>query len=590
MPPPPLNPTNLRLHSSGGRQYGIQHVNGARRLGAGLLISRVGWVAILLYVTTVPRLRLLRTLLATESDRIVSGRGRGHGDGDFGAHAVDKTAFGVVPDRDGTRRPRFVLHVGPLKTGSTSLQCAFSTLRTELGADGYVFMGTTHDLDKCPPQDDDDEDDDNDDTRQSSSRGDSAVHERTFYGALSLAAKGCHGQLKEMEIGTKQHRRQQPDVYPPCWSKFLTLLDAYRRNGTSIIYSEENISTMAVGSGFPYRHLLIALQDWDVHVVVVHRHLFDWLPSAHNEEYKPGPGKVRLGRWFRMQSTGNNGIGGGVASAFGGKKGKLGKCVDQGGRAVPTVYDLISRNVHHPTRKKWPDAMQVAMAMRREGMNAILVPMEEDDDDEEEDRDRGGDGDANGGHENGELEPRGGNRNEGMGGKARDLVTRVVCNHVPGASGTCRKLLMIRRRREENKKKEMVAAARKRSNPSVSLHYDALAVGACHAGLINGTAISRGEARDAIRDHHEITNGGRPNDLPLSCPTEDELRPVLEASMDDEREAFKFWGQTWGVTEEGRHREKFRRAMLEGKKFCSVDSARALEEESWISFFAVMRK
>ena len=37
---------------------------------------------------------------------------------------------------------------------------------------------------------------------------------------------------------------------------------------------------------------------WGVNILIVHRPLFDYLYSVYVEQYKYGPAKVRLRRWF----------------------------------------------------------------------------------------------------------------------------------------------------------------------------------------------------------------------------------------------------------------------------------------------------
>eukprot|EP00588_Corethron_pennatum_P006648 CAMPEP_0194297012 /NCGR_PEP_ID=MMETSP0169-20130528/57735_1 /TAXON_ID=218684 /ORGANISM="Corethron pennatum, Strain L29A3" /LENGTH=405 /DNA_ID=CAMNT_0039046681 /DNA_START=101 /DNA_END=1315 /DNA_ORIENTATION=- len=244
--------------------------------------------------------------------------------------------------------PSFVLHVGPLKTATTSLQCAFTSLRPELEADRYRYIGRFED--PCMPP--------------SASKADDQLRkreEKVFEDALLWGAR-CHKALGKLEPPPENSTESVGNDLGPgpissygCWGNFVSVLEKYRSNGTSIIYSEENISTNMVKDriNFPYRHLRRALTGWNVQVLVVHRRLFDWMPSAHNELYKPGPAKQRLKRW----------PGGGL-------------CVNKGGKDAPTVMNNVAQMVSKPEGKKWPDTLQVVDAAQSAGLHVVLESYE----------------------------------------------------------------------------------------------------------------------------------------------------------------------------------------------------------------------
>jgi len=55
-----------------------------------------------------------------------------------------KAALGAASAKE--TKPIFILHIGPPKTGSTTLQCELESLRIELAKDGYHYIGRP----ECP--------------------------------------------------------------------------------------------------------------------------------------------------------------------------------------------------------------------------------------------------------------------------------------------------------------------------------------------------------------------------------------------------------------------------------------------------------
>ena len=122
-------------------------------------------------------------------------------------------------------KPRFVWHVGPLKTGTTSIQDGLSSLDRAgfLAKDGWYFAG----------------------------------HSGSFRG------------IRENVFRTR----------------FKAEMDRLRLMGKNVILSNENFS-LFYGSE-DYRRIREVLgDDWDVTVVIGYRPYFDWIPSMWSQSFK----------------------------------------------------------------------------------------------------------------------------------------------------------------------------------------------------------------------------------------------------------------------------------------------------------------
>ena len=404
--------------------------------------------------------------------------------------------------------PSFILHVGPLKTGTTSLQCTLTSLRSELEKDGYRYIGIIDN--SCGPP--------------SVSEVDDQVRlreERIFKQAL-VQPSPCEKKLVSLKPPPKNVDPAGDDGDPGpisdygCWGDFVSLLEKYRHKGISIIYSEENISNYMTSkkNAFPFQHLQRALVGWDVQVLITHRRLYNWIPSLHNEVYKQGPNKHRLKKWPGV-----------------------GLCVKSKGKIMSTVLAYAS-DIISVQSEYYPHAVQVAKMVRSGGLPITLETYE----------------------------------------RPGSIVSRMICSH--GASTACRTLTT-----------SGLIDSLPRSNPSVSLDYDYVAVAACITGLINGSIVTREEASEYIQEFIQGVEGASPLSLPHNCPARDDLMPILEASLKDEQAAFKLRDKEWGQKEREVHEIAFWNDTGRGehdggrKKYCLVDFGAIQEEAGWKKFF-----
>jgi len=271
---------------------------------------------------------------------------------------------------------------------------------------------------------------------------------------------------------------------------------------------------------YPWEALKLALRGWDVRVLIVHRPLYDYIPSVYTDQYKVGPNKRKLKLWH----------GGG-------------KCIDQGGKFIPAPFVLNPPNdvritmatLFKADQTLFPSPAQIYELIREHGFEILLVDMNE------------------------------------ISSNGENFINEIVCRRVPGLVSTCKAL-----------RQTQVGKNKGPRNPSLPLHYDFVAVEACQSGLINGTLVSREEVRNAMQRRQEEELGLGSNALPLDCPGEDLMVKILKISTEHEQ---RLRDKDWSNETKGLHEIGFRKAAGEGRKFCSVNATRVLEDETWRRFF-----
>ena len=166
----------------------------------------------------------------------------------FNASAHQSTSLMVELNSEITNSrqvPMFVLHVGPPKTGTTSLQHALSAYQQILLQDSYHYLGDAKllggDFTRC---------------------------------------------LNKLEKNHKKGDRL-------CWENFIGILEYHRKLGNNIILSNE-VFGLHTRRPFAWNLLHDYLGHWPhVEIVVSYRHLHNFMPSAHFELQKnlrwPGP-------------------------------------------------------------------------------------------------------------------------------------------------------------------------------------------------------------------------------------------------------------------------------------------------------------
>ena len=159
------------------------------------------------------------------------------------------------------QRPLFVLHIGPAKTGSSTLQERFLAMSPFLNRDGYTYQGPY------------------------------AFH---AWPALNLGLKQeCQNQvaLTKQQLGTKNASTAvsaSAALDVPCWKQFISWLEYFYESGMNVVLVDEDLSFQQVtnlkaNTPFDIDLFLSALKDWDILLTATYRRFWDWLVSSKSE-------------------------------------------------------------------------------------------------------------------------------------------------------------------------------------------------------------------------------------------------------------------------------------------------------------------
>ena len=170
-------------------------------------------------------------------------------------------------------KPYMIIHVGPAKTGTTTLQLALSKLEEEgiLNSDHYKYvktgvLGAVMDH-KCHLQ---------------------LVQVREHYNGTD--ANDLGGVLRRVE----------------CWKTALDQLEPHKNNHTNLIGSSEpwsftlsTVHTKATGKQMvDWESIYLTLsQDWNIIVVFGYRRVPEWTASRHQQRYRWKPLKPNMNAW-----------------------------------------------------------------------------------------------------------------------------------------------------------------------------------------------------------------------------------------------------------------------------------------------------
>jgi hypothetical protein len=158
-------------------------------------------------------------------------------------------------------KPYFVLHVGPPKTATTTLQTELTHYQRALAEDDYGYLG------------------------QRMVNPDNMWDHEHGELLLMLQDRDCQKHVHEARING--HR-----PWPRCWRRFLQVLKLRRHEGRSVILSEENLAIKYTDFGdgigrtsidWPALNMALKYQGWEPLVIVGYRRLYDIMPSAKQQ-------------------------------------------------------------------------------------------------------------------------------------------------------------------------------------------------------------------------------------------------------------------------------------------------------------------
>lgn len=160
-----------------------------------------------------------------------------------------------LPSHWDSNKPSLIFHIGPSKTGTTSIQKESLAFTQALQDDRHVYLG-----------------------RYASPK----VREPAKIGAL-LYKDPCFQQASD----DYTHNRTHDFLETKCWKKRMEGLEEYRKNGTSIVLSDEaysyNLFYMEKWDQHHFEMLRVAFQDWNVLIVPTYRRYFEWILSVGKE-------------------------------------------------------------------------------------------------------------------------------------------------------------------------------------------------------------------------------------------------------------------------------------------------------------------
>jgi hypothetical protein len=323
-------------------------------------------------------------------------------------------------------------------------------------------------------------------------------------------------------LGAHLHKNSVPatkaDSLPELHPTFQVAIDrAYRNNQNALVIFEGAHKYTASHIAALSHHLTIQ-NDWTVQIVVAYRRLYEWLPSKYNSITK----EATEGDW-PAKNTSSNG-----SSAFmKAKRAKAVKTFHLDGRGTFShLVREVEETLQHPTET-------VKQNYARHFPNVSVIDM----------------------------------HNLKATGIGDRYLEHLVCRVLPSAVNTCQ---AVRAGRIGDSTK----------NPSVSFHYDMLAVTAHQTEIYKGDS-SRSHVASAIQRRQEDLLRLSSNDYPLQCFSNETVARLLNLSLKTEQNLF---ANDWTAEQESEHRAGFAAALQKGK-YCSIDTSATLKDAGWQSFF-----
>ena len=155
-----------------------------------------------------------------------------------------------------------------------------------------------------------------------------------------------------------------------------------------------------------------------------------------------------------------------------------------------------------------------------------------------------------------------------------NMVQNFICSALPGTNHTCLNF-------------ELPADATTRDNQAENLDYDILAVYAYESGWITDKSLRRDRVVAMISEHvvrNNIT-------LPLKCPAKEVFDYIYRDSLRVEKwaKARTRFQETELSTEQKAEFDADWETIVAKNKFCNVDTATALQDERWQTFFRSLK-
>jgi hypothetical protein len=203
------------------------------------------------------------------------------------------------------RQPLFILHIGPYKTATTSLQCYFSAHTAALQQDGIHYVGNVPGDVMCGSSSGHDEPPVNDQTTTA------IQQDRPSSLTRPVLFRYCLDPICQSDPPAEQCDCSH------AYEIFHNRTNIYHANNETILISEEMFSSVE-----DLEEFVTQMRHWPIRVVFTYRRLYEGLPSAYYQIYDT------YGSNPRAKTT-------------------LRQWPDQGGLVIPTVDEYLGR--------KWAD-------------------------------------------------------------------------------------------------------------------------------------------------------------------------------------------------------------------------------------------
>jgi len=176
-----------------------------------------------------------------------------------------------------------------------------------------------------------------------------------------------------------------------------------------------------------------------------------------------------------------------------------------------------------------------------------------------------------------------------------DVVENFFCSSVLNAPNTCNANADFKRTQNAS----LVKKVKYNIAPMMKMAYDEIVTAAYDQGLINGTAITRSDARLFLKkyqkNHMRLGEGKEAayNEFPKICLPEETLEELLTVSLEAEREYYSSFLQHSNATAQTQGEEALRckfEKMKSGNAFCSIDTRSVLVDPKWREAFNEMNK
>lgn len=464
-----------------------------------------------------------------------------------------------------TQKGQLWIHVGPPKTGTTTLQDELKSIEKDLNDDGYqytkgIFRDDLYFLDStCQLALAEARLVSEQQRRIQTENSENSPKENTKNGMETATAT-----VTETRSRNIQDHGGLYDILTniPCWKARLDQLEAWRLQGKRhVIVSNEGIgfrwikipmlgdkpttnNRVEVMLPADWVSVQLTLEPWyDVHIVIGYRRYFEWLISSKYHEDRFNPKRPHRSSWPRPKKPLKS-----SSSSF-----RL-----AGKELIPVYPDLLGRR--RQQQRQLPfyytdeirDRFQPYFAPDR----IHILNMHDTD-------------------------------------PHRSILTLLICHIVTNAPHACQRS-RIQAKMQWTLQQQHYKANVRSDGIIDEIFYDMIITKAAKLGFFPTEGVRRRHVVLRAKEYHQVTMNQTRTDLPLKCPSIEEATPLLALSLALERELLWPTAPTTVASSSFYNSSLTQEAFstfLEKKMLCTVDVENCLREKSiWQNFFAMLKQ